>query len=102
MLLMQKHAELIKNQKTGKDPRSPTGKVILKPPRQMGYRAYRALETHSTIVIANLFHCLTTPTVKNFFLMSNSNPCSLSQFPAAFRGNSKQLFDITGVTTPSI
>lgn len=43
MLLMQKHAELIKNQRTGKDPRrSPIGKVISELPRQMGYNVQKA------------------------------------------------------------
>lgn len=93
---MQTHAELLKNQRTGKNPRrSPIRWLYQSPtPDKWGTVSKESWKIHSTIVIANLFHCLTIPTVRNFFLIFNSNPYSLSQFPAAFRGNDKQLFNI--------
>lgn len=97
---MQKHAELIKKQRPGKYPRrSPIRRLCPPPLYNWGTMSKEPRAIHSTVVIANSFHCLAIPTVRNFFLMLDSNPSSLNQFPAAFVGNGKQLFCIIWMTT---
>lgn len=98
---MQKHAELIKKQRPGKHPRrSPIGRLCPPPPPyKWGTMSKEPWAIHSTVVIANSFHCLAIPTVRNFILMLASNPSSLNQFPAAFVGNGQQLFCIIWMTT---
>lgn len=103
MLLMQKHAELIKKQRPGKYPRrSPIGRLHPIPlptceeqcPKSPG-------QSIPQLLLLNSFHCLTISTVRSFSLMLNPNPCSLNQFPSAFTGNGKQLFCIQWMITSS-